>query len=381
MPSSIHINLLYLLRETCFGDGKDWFSRLSPEEQEQLCTRLMTPHLCCWGYRKLHDVLPEKFRNQFRTNYLYRSNQVCQQQKMKEELFALFEAEQIRFAPIKGADLAFELYEDPVLRYFCDLDILIHPEDALRALDILDRNDWPKVPYKNLADSHHHYTVRSKNHVALEPHKTLPNFDSVPPLEIWQHIHPVAPGRFQHRLEPELRLFLLLKHAQNHHEEPVYKLLLDAGHILKNTPVDREKSKNLSRQWHFPDPGDFLAAFPDFFPEELLGSGHKTEKAILFRQLFEHSPDAPATPSHQVLMSQNIWSAKWWKIRLEGISARALRNKYHLPERGAYCRLCLYFVLDLSRKSFTFFRYLFHRDRQAREYYRTMEKINHYEQK
>lgn len=49
----------------------------------------------------------------------------------------LLDAAGIHFVPIKGPTLAAAVYGDPSLRAFQDLDILVKPEDLLRARDIL----------------------------------------------------------------------------------------------------------------------------------------------------------------------------------------------------------------------------------------------------
>ena len=91
----LNTELLKLLGETFYSNGKAYFQSLTTEQQQALCPEMLTAHLCCWCYRMLHDVLPANVRHQFRTNYLYRSTKVTQQQKMKEELFALLEEKQI----------------------------------------------------------------------------------------------------------------------------------------------------------------------------------------------------------------------------------------------------------------------------------------------
>ena len=375
--ATINVQLLHLLRETLWGDGKKYFQSLNEKQKQQLCPEMMTAHLCCWCYRALYDVLPETFRKPFHTSYLYRSGKVAQQQQMKNELFALLETNRIRFAPIKGADLAFELYPDPVLRYFCDLDILIHPEDCLRALEVLDQAHWQELSDKTQFPEHHHYTIRSKNHVALEPHKTLPQFDHVSAETIWQHIHPVHPGNFQHRLEPELQLLLLVRHAANHCEESVYKLLLDAAHILKNGSVSMEKLQQLVQKWEMPYPGHFLAAFPEFFPEDILKQARGSQEgAKLYRQLFEQSAGCARISQHHRVVSQKFWKKKWWQKRLQGLTPLTLRNKYHLPVRGTYIRLAAVFIYDLFIKTATFFRYLFIRNNSVKNYCNISDKID-----
>ena len=380
MAQKIDRQLLTLLKETCFGNGKAYFAGLPPEQQQELCPKMLTAHLCCWCYRQLHDVLPADWRDKFRQSYLYRSAQVARQQKMKEELFALFESAKIRFAPIKGADLAFELYETPVLRYFCDLDILIHPEDCPRVLAVLQEAQWQELPGHAVISSHHHYPLRQKNKVALEAHKTLPNFGNIPPAEIWKHIHPIAPGSHQHRLTPELRLILLFRHALNHCEESVCKMLLDAAHILKQSPVNMENMQQLAQQWQLPYPGHFLAAVPEFFPEEIIQkTGSPREAAALFRQFFDDASACNAVPHFQAVMSQNIWSRKWWKKRWSGLSPEGIRNKYLLPKQGAYGRLLKAYSRDVPLKLGQALRYLFHRDRNVLEYNRTVTKVDRYE--
>ena len=379
--TSINTELLKLIGETFYGDGKAYFQSLSAEQQQTLCSEMLTAHLCCWCYRMLHDVLPADVRNQFRTNYLYRSAQVAQQQKMKEELFALFEEKQIRFAPLKGADLAFELYPEPVLRYFCDLDILIHPEDTARALEELTRAQWLEIPQGGMGKHHHHFTIRKKQHVALEPHKTLPNFDNVAISEIWTHIHPVKPGSFQHRLEPELRLQLLLRHANDHYSESLYKILLDAAHILQSGAVNMAKSAELAKKWQMPYPGHFLAAFPDFFPPELLQQADGApETAVLYRKLFEHAAECSKISLHHQIASANILNWVWWKKRLFRLDPIVIRNKYHLPPTGAYLRFTAAWIWDFAKKIGIFFKYAFRRNDHVKQYCSIADEINRHEQ-
>ena len=52
-------------------------------------------------------------------------------------ILALFEAEGIEAIPFKGPVLAEELFGTVSMRQFCDIDILVKPEAALRARDLL----------------------------------------------------------------------------------------------------------------------------------------------------------------------------------------------------------------------------------------------------
>ena len=68
------------------------------------------------------------------------------QQAALRELAAQFREEAIRFCPIKGADLAWRVWPEGIVRCQSDLDIWIHPEDFPKALESARRMGW-EAPY------------------------------------------------------------------------------------------------------------------------------------------------------------------------------------------------------------------------------------------
>ena len=59
-----------------------------------------------------------------------------------KRIAAAFRAANIRFAPIKGADLAGSCYPDPALRVRCDIDLLVHADDLEKAVQVLEGEVW-----------------------------------------------------------------------------------------------------------------------------------------------------------------------------------------------------------------------------------------------
>jgi len=58
------------------------------------------------------------------------------------KVLAALEDAGVRALPYKGPALAQQLYGDPCLRHFVDLDLVVAPQDARRALDCLERIGW-----------------------------------------------------------------------------------------------------------------------------------------------------------------------------------------------------------------------------------------------
>ena len=83
------------------------------------------------------DVVPalviDQLRRDFQTctlNTLFFTQELL-------KLLQLFEAHQIPVLPYKGPALAQALYSNLSLRSFCDLDLLIHPQDLIRVKPLL----------------------------------------------------------------------------------------------------------------------------------------------------------------------------------------------------------------------------------------------------
>ena len=67
-------------------------------------------------------------------------------------VIALLKAHQIEVLSFKGPVLTSILYENPALRYYVDLDFLVHPRDVLKIAAILEADGYrPEMPLTSAA--------------------------------------------------------------------------------------------------------------------------------------------------------------------------------------------------------------------------------------
>lgn len=366
MNNKLEPELLKFLREAVGGRAVEYHRTLSGEAQERLLAMVKEQSQLPLYYYFLSDELPAEQNAALALIYRKRSIKMLKMQVAFKELCQLFESNQIRFAPFKGMDLAFRCYPASALRYLSDWDVLIHPDDCHRALELLAQAHWHTELPVDMDTMHHHYVQHFKNGICLEPHRTFAQFGNVDPVELWQYIHPVKAGSCQHILSAELNLLQLTCHAATwlYSHQPTVKLLLDAAWMLKKTPVNWAALRELSERWDLPYPGNLLSAYPEFFEAELLQEMQgDLRSARAYRELvesiFEYDSVAPGE------FDINDERGGWGRSVKRGfyrMSFRALREKYHLPARGAYFRLIVLTGWDLLVKGGRFLKYVLHPD-------------------
>ena len=370
MNNKLEPELLEFLRQAVAGGAAEFYCALSEAAQQKLLEQIKEQKLMPFAGYLLAEHLPAETAE--KSVMLYRKNSI-RMLKMQVEfknLCQLLSGYSIRFAPFKGMDLAYRCYPAPALRYLNDWDILIHPDDCSKALEVLAQDGWTTRETLNLNTLHHHYVQHFKNDVCLEPHRTFAQFGQVAPRDLWEHITPVAPGSFQHVLSAELNLLQLTCHAASwlYSHQKTVKLLLDAAYLLKKEPVDWIKLKKLARQWNLPYPGNLLSAYPEFFAPEVLHSMQgDAEAAAAFRQLAESEFEQTNVDAGEFdLNDERGGLARGVRRGFNRFTARALRRKYHLPERGAYLRLSVLAMWDLMIKFCRLGKYLLMPDKKLK---------------
>lgn len=319
------------------------WSGLSPEERESFLKRARKEGASPVVYRQLYLAGVRDGLEELQKLNLHYSSCAMQHQFELSRFCKLLETEKIRYALLKGTDLAFRVYPSPAMRPFGDWDMLFHLEDIRRALKLIEHDGWiPSTPFpKDDEDPmHFHYPLCQRKGVALEPHWTLPMFDGCTPEHIWQFLCPQKEGSYRYILEPALNLLLLTRHAAEdfYQTMAVSKLLLDAAFILRYEDIDWARCRQIAEELHQPYSGDLLGAFPEFFPVELLQQADADEKrALAYREIFEKRGEL-AGKSHEDLQlsSGRAFTAKWLKMRLKLCSFAIIRQKYHLPEKAIF---------------------------------------------
>lgn len=267
-----------------------------------------------------------------------------------KRLYRVLASHDLRFAPIKGADLACRLYPDAALRVFGDWDIWFHPDDCGRALAVLAEDGWKFTElYSNrheaaLKTARHHFSPHVRGQYTLEPHFTLANFDNIDPYEMWEHTVEYPAGDGQRVLSLEMNLLMLAQHAasQSYYHAQLPKLLADAAMVMREK-VDFSLLRELSARWHLPFSGDLLAAFSEFFPEdELRMFDADPAKVTEFRAVFEirgrlGEPDRESLLLSRFDVQGNV--AEGVLKHILSLRPDKIRLICHLPKRGAWGRV------------------------------------------
>lgn len=158
------------------------------------------------------DELSKKWNKQFLLA-VYRRQQ---QNEVLEQLCALFEENRIEHIPLKGSVLC-NYYPEPWMRTSCDIDILIHPEDTDRAIEVLCGAGFTHEKTLSL----HDYSFYSDTKVHIELHIDLSNgrqiLKAAPILkESWKHTHATENHTFQQQFSNEFFLFYHIAHMAKH---------------------------------------------------------------------------------------------------------------------------------------------------------------------
>ena len=380
----IPTSLLRFLGACVYGNPATYYGGLNEAERAELDIQGRTFGMTAWFYRYLCNVLPEEKRLAYQKIYQARQVKALLGARELKRFYGVLASHGLRFAPIKGADLAYRLYSDAALRVFCDWDIWFHPDDCDHALAVLAEDGWevPEVSLTNLdADQmkgRHHFLGQVRGRYRIEPHFTLANFEGIAPTEMWLQTLDYPDGDGQRVLSPEMNLLMLTRHAasKSYYHAQLPKLLTDAAMVMKNEEVNFDKLRELANKWNLPYSGDLLAAFPEFFPSDVIAEFKAdSKKTEAFRRIFETRGRLGEQETATLLISRyevhgQIVSGVMKHIRVHTPSK--MRLIYHLPEHGAWGRVLWAYVCWFWTRTWRI-RFWMRRDPVLREYAHMVE--------
>ncbi len=214
-------------------------------------------------YRNLSDLgfsgVPEAVQSGLRSLYLANA---LRNQLLAEELarvLSLLGDGEIPVIPLKGVPLALSLFGDPAARVCGDIDILVPPADATRAIELILASGYRAEidhPYfSKLARRHgrHFSVVREARGLSfvLEVHwivvqHSSKNAEAV--RDLWSEAHPqtcfAVPAS---SLSPEWEFLYLCLHAADH-DWQVLKWLVDIHQIVLAGTVDWRKAMDKAQR-------------------------------------------------------------------------------------------------------------------------------------
>ena len=381
----IPIPLLRFLGACVSGDAAAYYGRLNEAERAELDAQGKSFGMTAWFYRHLIDVLPEEKRTACRRIYQARQVKAMINARELKRLYCVLTSHGLRFVPIKGADLACRLYPDMALRAFCDWDIWFHPDDCEQALAVLAGDGWKQLTHSTedpatiiRSDRTHHFPARVRGKFCVEPHFTLANFEGIAPHEMWRRTLEYPDGDGQRVLSPEMNLLMLTRHAasKSYFHAHLPKLLTDAAMVIRNEHVNFAELRTLAKSWDLPYPGDLLAAFPEFFPSNVIAEfGADSKRAAVFRQLFETRGKLEKQETPSLLLCRfeirgQIVGGVMKRIRAH--TPAKMRLIYHLPEHGAWRNVLSAYVSWFWTRNWKTRDWIW-RNPVLREYARTVE--------
>lgn len=383
----VPIPLLKFLGACIYGDAKTYYSGLSEAEHIELEKQGNIFGMAAWFYRYLYDILPEKKREEYRSVYQSHKVKALLGEQELKRLYREMAVHNLRFVPIKGADLAYRLYPDAALRNFVDWDILFHPDDSKRALAVLAEDGWT-IP-KNCSNDHetvqksgaHHFSPHVRRQYCIEPHFALANFDDIDLHEIWNYTVEYPTGDGQIVLSPEMNILMLTRHAssESYYHAQIPKLLTDVAFVMQKENVDFTVLHELADRFHFPYPGDLLAAFPEFFPAEVIEAFRANpEKTEVFRRIFELRGQLGEQDSISLALSRykergRVMGGVVKHIQI--LSPNRIRLTYHLPRHGAWERVVWSYVCWFCTRSMASIRWVIKRNQTLRTYSHMIESV------
>ena len=355
MNNDILTPLIPFLSACLYGDAPAFYTGLDHSRKQELETQAKRFGMSSWLYRYLCAVLPNDVRSDCQRVFQVRQARSMGAIRELDRLCDVLRHNGLRFALIKGADLAYRVYPEAGLRRYGDWDIWFHPDDCGRALEVLSRDGW-EVPIR-YTDNHeavmktaaHHFSPHVRRGYKIEPHFTLPNFKGIDPHELWQYTAECPCGG-QHILTPELNLLMLTRHtaSKSYFHVSIPKLLTDAAMVMREEKIDFMKLRFMTGRWGVPYSGDLLAAFPDFFPGNVIAAFHADpEKASQFRTIFEKramlgEPQSVSLALNRFHAQGNTARGLWKHIC--NCTPDKMRILYHLPKRGAWGRVAWAYV-------------------------------------
>ncbi len=374
-----------------YDSFEEVWNETSPSVQEGYLRAIEKGGFAPLLYYAHKELLPEPYRTRFQNDYLERSGRAVQQEIQRDELYRLFETHSVRFAPIKGLDLSYRFYPSPALRKSKDWDILVHPDDFSRMLELIVSHGWAPLngmPIKVNAwnpnswspsekrDKSHHAPPLFKGNCLLEPHWTLPGFKLIDPHEFWDEIAPVGEGKMESNLSSEFTILMMTRHFANHlYIFGWYKYLFDTAFVLKKNSIDWEKLRALASRWKFPYPGNLLASFPIFFPKDLIGAMcGDPARGMTYQRLFRNRRNFPVASEAQWAVQQaGPWV--WLRTHLRRMRPCIVREVACLPEKGAYGRLFAEYVRKITLYLWHILKYRFTKGRRYRSLLEDAEKV------
>ena len=228
---------------------------------------------------KVGDEVAQALENE-RLLTLFRHENICFAQN---EVCAALEEGQIDHIPLKGAVIR-GLYPDPTERTSCDVDILVRPEDADRAVKLICEG----CGYTFTARNYHDISLHSPGGVHVELHFELG--EAIGEVgatygRVWEYSSPAPERKHERRMTDAYLIFHNIAHAAYHFlfGGIGVRALTDLSLLKNRLDYDRDELASLLSESELETFANELFSMCDawFFGGELTEVGGRMEKFVL----------------------------------------------------------------------------------------------------
>jgi hypothetical protein len=203
--------------------------------------------------------VPDKFFKQLRSYYLTNATRNLFLTGKLLKILSLFKNNNILAVPFKGPVLAESVYGDITLRQFSDLDILVHPEDAIKARNLLMANGYrPEIELDDkqfgiyLKTEDTFTLISGESRVVVELHWELTGRNSSFPiyLDLFDNRleRTEIEGKKVYNLPPEELLLYLCIHGAKHCWDSIDWICCLAELIQSNSVLNWERAIKMARE-------------------------------------------------------------------------------------------------------------------------------------
>ena len=130
------------------------------------------------------------------------------------ELSAVLEQNSIAHIPLKGAVIR-KLYPQPWMRTSCDIDVLVHEQDLVRASELLTE----KLGYSIKKKGNHDLSLLTAENISVELHFNLTEQNKAVSAvlnDVWSYARPVSSDGNRYELSEEMFCFYHIAHMAKH---------------------------------------------------------------------------------------------------------------------------------------------------------------------
>ena len=233
-------------------DGK-YLDNLSTETMEQLYKITKShdiAHLLASALNKqkllAQDEISQKYQKQWMMA-VYRYEKINYELKRVADIL---ENNGIAFLPLKGSVLR-KYYPEPWMRTSCDIDILIHPEDAETAIQVLCEVGFTLQKSTTTYD----YQMIAPGGVHLELHFSLKQDASILQAEtilesVWDECELETDKQYHYYMRNEMFLFYHIVHMANHftYGGCGIRPIIDLWLLTNKMEIDKDKLRFLLSQ-------------------------------------------------------------------------------------------------------------------------------------